>query len=154
MDETIAGRDTPTSRRAVLGGAAVLGAGAVLAACGGSSESSTPPTKAMGNGGGSMSSGAGTPVGKAADVPVGSGIYSEAAKAFVTQPTGGDFKGFDAICTHKQCPMTRIEGDTITCQCHGSQFSAIDGSVKHGPATTPLTAVKVVEKNGNLFVQG
>ncbi len=141
-----------TSRRAILSGAAVVGAGAVLAACGGETDAIGDVTPAAT--GGAPGSGPGTAVGKASDVPVGGGIYSADAKAFVSQPTSGTFKAFDAICTHKQCAMTKIEGATISCQCHGSQFSALDGSVEHGPASTPLTAVKVVEKDGSLFVQG
>ena len=27
--------------------------------------------------------------------------------------------------------MTKIQGSTISCLCHGSQFSALDGSVEH-----------------------
>jgi nitrite reductase/ring-hydroxylating ferredoxin subunit len=141
----------------VLGGAAVLGAGAVLAACGGQTDASGTGASMSGAGtttSGSDDPGSGTSVGKASEVPVGGGIYSADAKAFIGQPTAGTFKGFDAICTHKQCAMTHIEGDTISCQCHGSQFSVLDGSVKHGPATSPLTAVKVVDRNGSLFVQG
>jgi len=140
-----------TSRRTVLAGVAVVGTGAVLAACGAESDVSGP---AAGTTSGSAGAEPGTAVGKASDVPVGEGIYSDAAKAFISQPTPGTFKGFDAICTHKQCAMTKIQGSTISCLCHGSQFSALDGSVEHGPASTPLTAVKVVEKDGSLFVQG
>lgn len=146
--------DTPASasRRTILTGAAVVGAGAVLAACGGETDAIGDATPS--ETGGASSTGAGTAVGKASDVPVGGGIYSAEAKAFVSQPTSGTFKAFDAICTHKQCAMTKIEGATISCLCHGSQFSALDGSVEHGPASSPLTAVKVVEKDGSLFVQG
>ena len=153
MDENAAAESTTTSRRAVLGGAVVLGAGTVLAACGGSGESIVSGGTST-TGRSASSSGAGTDVGKASSVPVGGGIYSDEAKAFISQPTSGTYKAFDAICTHRQCAMTKIEGDTISCQCHGSQFSALDGSVKHGPATSALTAVKVVEKDGELFVQG
>jgi len=152
MDEHSSVSPSSTSRRAVLSGAAVVGAGAVLAACGGETDTigDATPTET----GSASSTGAGTPVGKASDVPVGGGIYAADAKAFVSQPTSGTFKAFDAICTHRQCAMTKIEGATISCLCHGSQFSALDGSVEHGPASTPLTAVRVVEKDGSLFVQG
>jgi len=153
MDETTAAESSSPSRRTILGGAAVLGAGAVLAACGGSGESVVSGGTST-TGRSASSSGAGTDVGKTSSVPVGGGIYSDEAKAFISQPTAGTYKAFDAICTHKQCPMTKIEGSTISCQCHGSQFSALDGSVKHGPATSALTAVKVVEKDGELYVQG
>jgi len=150
MDETTDVTPASTSRRTVLAGAAVVGAGAVLAACGGETDAADTSVGTTSR----STSGSGTDIGKASEVPVGGGIYSEDAKAFVSQPTAGTFKGFDAICTHKQCAMTKIEGTTISCQCHGSEFSALDGSVIHGPASTPLTAVKVVDKNGSLFVQG
>jgi Rieske Fe-S protein len=52
------------------------------------------------------------------------------------------------------CPVSKISGDTITCPCHGSQYSTVDGSVKKGPATQPLAPMKVTEKGGELFVGG
>ena len=47
----------------------------------------------------------------------------------VTQPTEGDFKGFSAVCTHQGCLVANVDGGTINCTCHGSQFSIEDGSV-------------------------
>ena len=137
---------TETSRRAVLGGAAAIGAGAVLAACGGGDQpepSTSEPRTAPG-----------TPAAKVSEVPVGSGVISTAAKAVITQPTAGHFKAFDWTCTHKGCPVKKVEGDTIICPCHGSQYSTKDGSVTKGPATRGLTPVRVVEQGGELFVQG
>lgn len=143
--------DSGTSRRVVLGGAAAVGVGAVLAACGGAGTETPqgtanptpePPERAEG----------GTSIGKASDVPTGSGVISEKGKVVVTQPNGGDFKAFDWTCTHKGCPVKKVEGDTISCPCHGSQFSIADGSVKGGPATRPLTEVKIVERGGELFL--
>ncbi|MBB5789619.1 Rieske (2Fe-2S) protein [Jiangella mangrovi] len=79
-----------------------------------------------------------------ADVPVGSGFINDGAGVVVTQPTAGTFLGFSATCTHQGCAVTEIEGDVITCPCHGSQYSAMDGSVVTGPATQPLAPVAVV----------
>jgi Rieske Fe-S protein len=44
-----------------------------------------------------------------------------------------------------QCVLANVSNGTINCGCHGSSFSASDGSVKKGPATKPLakTDVKV-----------
>ena len=81
-------------------------------------------------------------------------IIDTKAKAVVTQPTAGEFKAFDSTCTHKGCPVSKVEGDTISCTCHGSQYSIEDGSVKRGPATRGLTPVKVVQEDGELFLQG
>lgn len=137
-----------TSRRGVIGGAAAIGAGAVLAACAGagtetpqgtSNPTPPPPERAE----------AGTALGKASDVPVGSAVVL--GKVVISQPRAGEFKAFDSTCTHKGCPVKKIEGDTITCPCHGSQFSVLDGSVTHGPATRPLAEVTVVERGGELF---
>ncbi|MFL6089171.1 MAG: Rieske (2Fe-2S) protein [Aeromicrobium sp.] len=143
-----------TSRRVVLGGAAVIGAGAVLSACGGT-DTSPPDSEAPATSGASPASGGGdngAGVAKAADVPVGSGIIVASAKAVVTQPKAGEFKAFSYICSHKGCPVSKVVGDTISCPCHGSQYSTADGSVKRGPATAPLAPLSIKEDGGELFV--
>ena len=143
--------DTPAlGRRRMLGGAAAAGLAApFLAACGsddepessssGSSASSQP--KAKSSGGGLVAT---------ADVPVGGGVVVEDAKVVVTQPAKGDFKAFTAVCSHQGCLVTSVADDTISCPCHGSQFSATDGSVKNGPASSPLASVAVRVKGGEV----
>ncbi len=76
------------------------------------------------------------------DVAVGGGVVVEETYV-VTQPTDGDFKAFTAICTHKQCPVGEVTDGEIICPCHGSRFSAEDGSVVNGPATEPLAEAPV-----------
>ena len=61
----------------------------------------------------------------------------------VTQPTAGEFACFSSICTHQGCEVGDVDGGTINCPCHGSQYSIEDGSVVTGPAAAPLPAVNV-----------
>jgi Rieske Fe-S protein len=146
-----------TTRRAVLGGVAAVGAGAVLAACGsdepkdsgGGSDSSSGSDSGDSGSGDAASDGA---VGTTADVPVGGGTVFQKQKIVVTQPTEGDFKAFTAVCTHQGCTVGSVKGDTIQCNCHGSQYSAADGSVKKGPAPKPLAAKKVTVEGDNIIV--
>ena len=130
------------SRRCVLG---VLGSGAaatVLAGCGGgTADSGSSAGSSSGSGG--AGGGTGTALIATADVPVGSGVILKDQELVVTQPTEGTFLAFSAICTHQGCPVGTITGDQILCPCHGSVFSAKDGSVVDGPAEAPLAAVKV-----------
>lgn len=142
-----------TTRRAVLGGVAAVGAGAVLAACG-----SDEPKDAAGGDATSGDSGsggdapAGGEIGTTADVPVGGGTVFQKQKIVVTQPTEGDFKAFTAVCTHSGCTVGAVNGDIIQCNCHGSQYSADDGSVKKGPAPKPLAAKKLEVDGDKLIV--
>jgi nitrite reductase/ring-hydroxylating ferredoxin subunit len=134
------------SRRSVVGGFLSVGVAAPLLAACGAEESS-------GSGGSGKSAGesgdaaAGSPpssaIGKTSEVPVGSGRIYQAEKVVVTQPTEGEFKAFSSICTHRQCPVTKIEGKNISCTCHGSKFSIADGSVTGGPAQNPLEEFQV-----------
>ena len=123
------------TRRHTLTGAAVLGVGVpFLAACGGDDAGATdsaPTAKA------------GETLGSTADVPVGGGKVFTDQKIVVTQPTDGDFKAFSAVCTHQSCLVAKVADGTIDCSCHGSKFSADDGSVVNGPATSALAEVAI-----------
>ncbi len=49
-----------------------------------------------------------------------------------------DFLVLSAVCTHAACTVDLPMDGSITCQCHGSRFSASDGRVLNGPAGAPL----------------
>lgn len=128
----------------------MLGLAPLLAACGDDDEpgtSTSTQTEETPSDTGSPSpsasdEGAGELV-AAADVPVGGGVVLEEQKVVVTQPAEGEFMAFTAVCTHQGCLVGSVKDNTINCPCHGSQFSAEDGSVVTGPATAPLEAVGV-----------
>ncbi len=133
-------------RRTVLRGAGAVGVAVavvpVLAACGSGSEGSA------GSGG---DSGAATSVTVAtASVPVGGGAIQD--KVVVTQPVEGDFKAFSAICPHQGCSVDAVKDDVISCPCHGSKFSALDGAKISGPATTGLSAMVATVSGANVVV--
>ena len=135
---------TRIDRRQALAGAATVGLGVpLLAACGGGSNASDGGS---GTGGGS----AGGDLGPTSDVPVGGGTVFPDQKVVVTQPASGDFRAFSAVCTHQGCLVSNVNGGTINCLCHGSQFSIEDGSVKAGPAPSPLGEVKVTVKGDEI----
>lgn len=133
-----------TTRRAVLGGVAAVGAGAVLAACGSDEPTGTTgggdTTSDSGSGGDSSASGE---IGTTADVPVGGGTVFQKEKIVVTQPTEGDFKAFTAVCTHQGCLVESSSEGDIPCPCHLSRFSLEDGSPLSGPAGSPLESVGI-----------
>ncbi len=139
-ESTTAESGTPAvraNRRTVLLGVGAMGAAAAaLAACGpGDNGASSVPT--------AVKTG---PIAKTTDIPVGSGKIFTSPPVVVTQPTAGNFKAFSSICTHQGCPVTKIDGRTIMCTCHGSEYSIVDGSVTRpavqgqaGLATEPIT---------------
>ena len=127
----------------MTGGA--LGAAAALAACGGSgggeaassaAESSAAPESSGAAPGGEV-------LGPVDQVAVGSGVVYDGPKVVVTQPAEGDIRGFTAVCPHQGCLVSEVTNNEILCPCHGSLFSAEDGAVITGPATTGLAPVAV-----------
>src|SRR5436190_24029485 len=48
----------------------------------------------------------------------------------------GEFHAFDDTCTHRACSLAKgkLDGTTVTCPCHGSQFDVTTGEVLRGPA--------------------
>jgi Rieske Fe-S protein len=135
------------SRRRVLGLAATAGGGSLLlAACGGgggSAGGASDPARSKG--------GSGTTLVATSRVPVDGGVVLDGPQVVVTQPTSGTFKAFTAVCTHQQCLVGSVKNGLITCPCHGSQYSASDGSVQRGPAQAPLSEIAVTVTNGQII---
>ncbi|GGL95528.1 MULTISPECIES: Rieske (2Fe-2S) protein [Micromonospora] len=145
-DDQVFDAPVTQTRRTLLAGAGALGAAVVLTACGSDRPTATTDNEPDGDGstGGDGSPGDGAAVlAKTADIPVGGGKVFAPQGVVVTQPTAGEFKAFDPICTHQNCPVSNVDGGTINCTCHGSKFSITDGSVQGGPATRPLAAKEV-----------
>jgi Rieske Fe-S protein len=136
-------------RNAGVVGAAVVGA-ATLAACGGSSDTATTAGTPAAGAGSSAAPAGGTI--KVADIPVGGGKVFDAEKVVVTQPKAGEFKAFDATCTHKGCTVAAVANGTINCPCHGSKFNMATGAVVSGPATAPLPGKKATVSGGSITV--
>ena len=58
----------------------------------------------------------------------------------------GGLYGVDDTCTHEGCSLSdgRLDGTTVTCPCHGSQFDVTSGEVLRGPAEDPVGTWAVV----------
>ncbi len=58
---------------------------------------------------------------------------------------GESFYGFGDVCTHAQCSLAdgTLEGTTVTCPCHGSQFDVRSGAVLAPPAREPVGSHRV-----------
>ncbi|MFC0863125.1 Rieske (2Fe-2S) protein [Sphaerimonospora cavernae] len=133
--------DATATRRAVIFGAGGAGLAVALTACGGNGDT-----------GGSVASEptATGPVAQVADIPEGGGKIFREQKVVITQPVQGEFKAFSAVCTHKHCLVGTVANGTINCPCHGSKFDIKDGSVKEGPAETPLPEQKINVTDGTI----
>ncbi|MEV0181431.1 Rieske (2Fe-2S) protein [Streptomyces sp. NPDC050625] len=132
----------PASRRTVLRGAAVTPlAGLALTACAGV--------------------GAGVTVDAAPTAPVELGAESEVAKGsaklyrdhnvVVSRDGNGTLKAYSTICTHAGCAINKLQGTTLICPCHGSEFDAVTGKVVQAPATVPLSELPVKATNGKII---
>jgi Rieske Fe-S protein len=124
-------------RLVTLAGASAIGL-PLLAACGGNSAAASEKS--------------GEKLGPTSEVPVGGGKIFQSQHVVVTQPTAGEFKGFSSFCTHQSCQVSKVEGGTIQCPCHGSMYSIVDGSVQSGPAPRSLPAVKLSVEGDQITV--
>ncbi|WP_406434548.1 Rieske (2Fe-2S) protein [Streptomyces sp. NBC_00631] len=129
------------NRRTVLRGAAVtsiagLGAAACKAPSGAATVGATPTA----------------PVDLGAESEVANGgaqLYRE-HNVVVSRSADGALKAYSTICTHAGCPIDRLQGTTLVCPCHGSEFDALTGKVVRSPATEPLNELPVKTANGRI----
>lgn len=58
-------------------------------------------------------------------------------------------------CTHLGCSLSggKLDGERVTCPCHGSEFSLDDGRLHSGPAVYPLAAFETRVQGGQIEVR-
>jgi nitrite reductase/ring-hydroxylating ferredoxin subunit len=95
-------------------------------------------------------------VGKADEVAEGEAkAFSVNGEEVAVARVGGDLLAFSDICTHRACNLANggeIEGDTISCECHGSIFDMKTGAVIEGPATEPIATFEVRAAGSDLQI--
>ena len=70
---------------------------------------------------------------------------------FAISRFSGKVSVFSTICTHAGCVLA-VSGVNLGCDCHGSEFSGVDGAVTQGPARTALTVYRSLEENGSIIL--
>ncbi|HLW48538.1 MAG TPA: non-heme iron oxygenase ferredoxin subunit [bacterium] len=68
---------------------------------------------------------------------------------------GGTFYAIANACTHVGGPLGKgkLDGTTITCPLHGSQFDVTSGQVLRGPARRPVATYPVRVRGDDVFVE-
>jgi len=76
------------------------------------------------------------------EVPPGSVLLLGDCAVFNVE---GGFCATQAMCTHRQGPLSEgsLDGSTVTCPLHGAQFNVWSGAVVRGPARDPLKTYRV-----------
>ena len=67
----------------------------------------------------------------------------------------GHLYALENTCTHRGCSLAsgKLEGTTITCPCHGSQFDVTSGAVLRGPAIQPVRSRSVQIAGEDLLIE-
>jgi nitrite reductase/ring-hydroxylating ferredoxin subunit len=68
----------------------------------------------------------------------------------------GTLYALDNLCSHAGGLLSRgvVQGLTVTCPLHGSQYCLADGSVRRGPSHQPQPVIRTRVRNGWIEVRG
>lgn len=81
----------------------------------------------------------------------------EGAKVLLVNAGGDQIQAVGPKCTHYGAPLVNgvlTKSGRLVCPWHGACFNAKTGDVEDAPALDALTAFKVVEKDGAVYVRG
>ena len=96
------------------------------------------------------------PAGKANEVSEGAlRAFDVGGTPVAVANVAGTFHAFGDTCTHQQCSLAEgdLEGTTVTCPCHGSQFDVTTGSVLNPPAEEPVRTYGVRLEGDELQIE-
>ncbi len=157
-------------RRQVIAGGGLVAVGGVLVACGGGGSSTEETAAAQPSPSETEAATAeeaevaeeiaeeevqqdqGDALVSVSEVPVEGGVVFPDPAVVVVQPAAGDIKCFSAVCPHQGCLVASVEANEILCPCHGSLFSAQDGSVIQGPAPQGLPPVDITVEGDSVIL--
>jgi 3-phenylpropionate/trans-cinnamate dioxygenase ferredoxin subunit len=102
---------------------------------------------------------------RTADIPAGSMKgFTVKGRRILLANLGGSFHAMDAVCSHMQgyLPDGRLEGKTVTCPVHHSQYDVTTGKVLRNVSwpvkaftrrsATDLAIFRAEVKEGSVFV--
>ena len=87
------------------------------------------------------------------DVPAG--VQADGRQVLLYRHDGTLY-ALDNLCSHAAGLLSRgsVEGLTVTCPLHGSQYCLADGSVRRGPSHQPQPVIRTRVRNGRIEVRG
>jgi nitrite reductase/ring-hydroxylating ferredoxin subunit len=97
-----------------------------------------------------------TRIGTTAEVPEGDmRVFDVGGTPVNVANADGNLYAFDDTCTHMGCSLARghLDGTTVTCACHGSQFDVTSGAVLRGPAQRPVKSRRVQVVGDDLLAE-
>jgi nitrite reductase/ring-hydroxylating ferredoxin subunit len=82
-------------------------------------------------------------------------VFDVAGTKVNVASAGGSLHAFDDSCTHMGCSLAKgkLDGTTVTCPCHGSQFDVTSGAVLRGPAQRPVRSRSVQVEGEALLIE-
>lgn len=91
------------------------------------------------------------------DIPSGTmKTVTVKGKALAVTNVDGEFFAVDDACTHEHCSLGSegfLDGNVITCGCHGGQFDSTTGKVLALPPTQDLGSYPVKVKGNDVLVE-
>jgi nitrite reductase/ring-hydroxylating ferredoxin subunit len=94
-------------------------------------------------------------VGRKDDVPEGEmRQYQVGGEDVAVANVAGELHAFGDVCTHRQCSLAEgdLDGTTVTCPCHGSEFDVTTGDVLGGPAVEPVQTFRVTVEGDDIKI--
>jgi len=66
----------------------------------------------------------------------------------------GNYYAIGDKCMHRGCQISKgdLEGLTVTCPCHGSQYDLKTGNFLKGPTKKPEPSYQLKVENGNIMI--
>ena len=95
-------------------------------------------------------------IGMATDVADGQmRVFDVAGTNVNVSNVNGRLYAFDDTCTHMGCSLAdgELDGTTVTCACHDSQFDVTSGDVLRGPAQQPVRSRRVEVEGADLLAE-
>lgn len=76
-------------------------------------------------------------------------------KVYTVAKIGNEVLVFDGYCTHAQCSLAGgfLDGNTLTCYCHGAMFDIKTGDVLSPPATEPLNTYTAKLEGEDILIE-